>query len=179
MTLENASHELLNRLTTLRGSVDELLILITETRPYEHSLAHRFEHTSREVLGRLDAALNAATMLQQIAQQFDHGQALAALGTCHAEFNPAAEKFCTELKSFDWLQDLYALGNEHPAEWMGWVTSIKATLDQCSLLPVQEALLKCWQSLLVSSGAMSTRHIKNIDRHVITAEAEAGLNEPS
>jgi hypothetical protein len=75
------------------------------------------------------------------------------------------------LKSYDWLQDLFALGNEH-SEWSGWVVSVKATLDECNLCPVQDLLLTCWQGLLVSSGAISTRQIKNISRHTGALEAE-------
>jgi hypothetical protein len=170
MTLENASLELLNSLKVLRESTADLLRLITEDRPYEHSLAYRFEHGTSEILGRLDAALNAAIGLQQIALQYDHGWAFETLGACHAEFNLVDEKFHTELKSFDWLQDLHALGNEHPDEWMGWASSIKATLDQCSFSAVHDALLKCWQSLLVSSGAMSTQQIKHIRQQIALQE---------
>jgi hypothetical protein len=179
MTLENSSLELVNRLKTLHEAVSDLFRFVTEDHPYEHALADRFGHSTGEILGRLDAALNAATTLQKIAEQYDHGQAFSALGTCHAEFNIASEKLHGELKSFDWLQDLYALGNEHQDEWMGWVDSIRATLDQCILWQVQEALLRCWQSLLVSSGAMSTRHIKNINRPISTSTAESALGELS
>ena len=158
MTLESSSFELVTALKAARESTADLFRLITEDRPYEHSLAHRFEHSTSDVLGRLDAAVNAALVLEQVAVQYDPTQALGALAACHTEFNLAAEKFHGELKSFDWLQDLSALGTEHPNEWMGWTTSIKATLDQCNLLAGQDPLLKCWQSLLVSSGAISNRH---------------------
>lgn len=166
MTLESSSAELTNSLKTLHEAVSDLFRFVTEDRPYEHALADRFEHSTGEILGRLDAALNAASTLQHIAEQYDHGQAFGALGTCHAEFNLVAEKLHMELKSYDWLQDLHALGNEHPEEWKGWVESIRATLDQCTISSVNAALLRSWQSLLVSSGAMSARHIKNIDRQV-------------
>jgi hypothetical protein len=159
MTLESSAFELVHVLKAARESTADLLRLITEDRPYEHSLAHRFEHSTSDILGRLDAAVNAALVLEQVAVQYDHTQALGALATCQTEFNLAAEKFHSEPKSFDWLQDLYALGNDHPDEWMGWTTSIKATLDQCNLLASQDPLLKCWQSLVVSSGAISNRHI--------------------
>jgi hypothetical protein len=178
MTLENSSIELVTSLRTLHEAVSDLFRLVAEDRPYEHALAHRFEHATGEILGRLDAALNAAFTLQKIAEQYDHGQAFSALGICHSEFNLAAEKFHNEPESFDWLQDLYALGNEHPDEWMGWVTSIRATLDQCTLSAVHDALLRCWQSLLVSSGAMSTRHIKNIGLHISSPETEVALSDP-
>ena len=179
MTLENSSLELANSLKALHEAVSDLFRLVAEDRPYEHALADRFEQATGEILGRLDAALNAVTTLQKIADQYDHGQAFGALGTCHAEFNLVAEKFHSEPKSFDWLQDLHALGNEHPDEWMGWVVSIKATLDQCNLLAVHETLLRCWQSLLMLSGAMSTRQIKNIGRKMIISGEEAVLNEQS
>src|SRR5512147_1199484 len=100
MTLESSSVELVKDLRLVRESTADLFRLITEDRPYEHSLAHRFEHGTGEVLGRLDAALNAAVELQKIAGQYDHGQAFEALGTCHTEFNLVAEKFHNELKSF-------------------------------------------------------------------------------
>jgi hypothetical protein len=178
MTLENSSLELINRLKTLHEAVSDLFRFVTEDCPYEHALADRFEHSTGEILGRLDAALNAATILQKIAEQYDHGQAFSALVTCHAEFNIASDKLYDEPKSFDWLQDLHALGTEHPDEWKGWVASIRSTLNQCVTSSVYDALLRCWQSLLVSSGAMSARHIKNIGWQVIPSQAEAGLDGP-
>jgi hypothetical protein len=175
MTLENASLELGDCLKVLRESTADLLRLITEDRPYEHSLAYRFEHAANDALGRLNASLDAGLTLQQMADHYDYGQACNALGICHAEFNQAAEKIYGELKSFDWLQDLYSLGNEHPDEWMGWATSIKATLDQCHLSAVHEALLRCWQSLLVSSGALATRQVKNVGRQLTSLKRSESI----
>jgi hypothetical protein len=179
MTLENAGLELASHLKTLHEAVSDLFRLVAEDRPYEHALADRFEHSTGEILGRLEAALSAATTLQRIAEQYDHGQAFGALGACHAELNIASEKLHGELKSFDWLQDLQALGTEHPEEWMGWVTSIRSTLDQCAVSPLQDALLRCWQSLLISSGAVSTRHIKSIGRSTVAQETRSILDELS
>jgi hypothetical protein len=156
MTLENASLELLNSLKVLRESTADLLRLITEDRPYEHSLAYRFEHSTSDVLGRLDAALIAAIALQQADTQHDRMQELHALVTCQTEFNRAAEKLYNELKSYDWLQDLFALGDEHPQEWLGWVTSIKRTLDQSNIIVIQDSLRNCWQTFSVSLGATAT-----------------------
>lgn len=179
MTFENSVHELVNSIKTLHEAVSDLLRIIAEDRPYEHALAHRFEHATSEILGRLDASLSAAASLQEIRFQYDHGQAFGVLGSCHAEFNVAAEKVHSELSSFDWLQDLFALADEHPEEWMGWAASIKATMDQCRTAAVQDALLSCWQSLLVSSGAISTRHIKNISQQINALEAQVASGEAS
>jgi len=156
MTLESSSAELVSQLKALRESTADLFRIITEDRPYEHSLAHRYENAAGEVAGRLDSALQAALDLQLAGGQYAHGQALAALGTCHAELNFVTEKLYNDLKSYDWLQDLFALGNEHPDEWSGWVISIKATLDECNPSPVHDSLLKCWQWFSVALGATAT-----------------------
>lgn len=164
MAMETSSLELVTSLKLVSELMDDMLRLITEDRPYDHSLAHRFEHAASEVAGRLDAALAAALDLQKAAGRQHHAQTLEALSRCHAEFNLMDEKFRSELDSFEWRQDLYTLGSEHPDEWMGWTASILATLDQCNPPAVHDALLKCWQNLLVFSGALSTHYVKDIDR---------------
>src|SRR5215212_9048081 len=107
MTLQNSSLELVDSLKVLQESTAFLLVLITETRPYEHALAHRLEDSTSDVLGRLDAALIAAVALQQVAGQFDLGEAFRVLVTCHTECNLANEKLYNELKLYDLLQDLF------------------------------------------------------------------------
>ena len=155
MTLENASLDLVRSLMVLRESVGELLVLITETRPYEHSLAYRFEHSTSEILGRLDAAIGAALILQQFDTPPERIQELQALVSCQTEFNKVTEKLYNELRSYDWLQDLFSLGDEHPKEWLGWATSIKTTLDQCNISVIQDSLKNCWQSFSVALGTNS------------------------
>lgn len=173
MTLEQTSLELISSLVALRQTMDEMLILITEARPHEHSLAHRFEYSATNVLGRLNAALESGITFQQRANCYDYGNACDALGICHAEFNQAAENFHGELRSLDWQQDLDSLVTEHPKDWMGWAISIKATLDACNLTAIHIALLKCWQSLFASSGAISTLQVKSINRHLMSRGDQA------
>jgi hypothetical protein len=172
MTQETACLELLQGLGALRESVSDLLRLVTEDRPYEHSLAHRYEHAASEVLGRLDAALEAATAFRRSWEQFDYGQAMGALATCNAEFNLAAEKINGELKSFEWLQDLHMLGSEHPDEWQGWATSIEGTLNQCDSMRVYQAFSAGWQSLLISTGGVATRNIKSVGQPIFSPTSQ-------
>jgi hypothetical protein len=127
------------------------------------------------VVSRLnDAVLAARGYLQEPLSTIDDARhalrypsnidaARQALVKCQERFLLFSKCFSEEIASYERWDDLSSIGRRRGREWLGWVSVVQETVQQCRGLidDVTSALFLCWQELAERLSAASVQ-VRNV-----------------
>jgi hypothetical protein len=146
MALETALHTAYLNLCVLREALVSLHTTAVEDKPLQGDvvLVEVFGDAADDLLGLLDEALVALA-----GQQTDDAHARRTLLLCQHHFNQIAQRFGSDLLSYERIVALKRFGRRRGGAWQGWAINVKAALDGCQqpLFDSNQALFACWQAL--------------------------------
>lgn len=161
MTLKSSFQVLANKIERLGATFEELLQwAVTEGKPEQedHVLVTRYDDATNDLIGLIQEARAAASQGQKaVTGQANLSDARQALITCQERINQVAQRFYTDMISFEALKTLDKLANEQRKQWPQWVSGVKDALDQClqPIAEVNQSLFDCWQELSDRDGLIS------------------------
>lgn len=139
------------------GLVEELRMTVIEDRPLKDvvKLVEHIGDTVEELLGTAREMHEAAMDAQgAVEHPIDAEHTRRALALYHAKFNIVAERFFSDLASYELVDELISLGRLRRGEWQVWADLVKDTIKegQQVVFAVNGSLLECWQALFECTG---------------------------
>jgi hypothetical protein len=183
VALEKMFQELTDCLRRLRDNLLALQLTIREDLPPQGAVAlvDQFGDAVDDSLGWLEESLAAAVEAHQAVEHpLDIHQARRALANCQELFHRVAQRFVSDLVSYEKLKDLTGFGRSRRGEWLSWVRSVKDGLEECRqpIDEVSRALLACWQEIAERAGMTSVSvQATNIGQQITTPEFTSKLRD--
>jgi hypothetical protein len=164
VTIEKTFQHLQQRLRELEEALDALDTTVEQDRPISDDVivASRLNDAVLAARGYLQESLTAAGEACGAAAPVDMECARRALVRCQERFHLFSRQFSDEIASYERWDDLRSVGKRRGREWMGWVSVVKDTLQNCLGLidEVRNALFQCWQDLAerASLGSITAKN---------------------
>lgn len=175
MALQSTFRHLLTELQKLRDALDALHLTIND-KPLrdDAAMTNDLEDTLLDITGLLHESLRAAREGEKaVGQELDLSKARRALTESHEGFHRIAQRFSTDLGSYEKLRYLDRLGSERRGEWLAWTRSTKQGIELCRepLDAISQALAGCWQGIAEhpASTNVSVR-ATNIGQKIVTRD---------
>jgi hypothetical protein len=152
MSIEVAFRDLGARLRQAREAFDGLRLTVAEDRPLHGDVALIDQRSDAidDVLGLIAEAAEAAARGQRAAKSTAKLDAVRqSLGRSQEAFMAAAQRFTSDLSSYERIAELAALARTRGGEWRAWAQSVHEALRRCEqpVYDTHQALFTCWRDV--------------------------------
>lgn len=151
MTLVASCDHWYLRLQALHQSFNLLQMMVIEDHPQANAVAlvEIIGNVLDDMLGWLDEALEAGSLMQQAVLQNDLARTRQHLAASHNSFDRVMRAFFADLASHTRLADLTRLGRTQGSVWRQWALSVRQTVESLhlALLDANQACFACWMEL--------------------------------
>jgi hypothetical protein len=184
VAMEPVFENLMCRVREAYDALAELRVTVVEDRPLhgEAALVDGWGDAVEDLAGAAREAVEAADEARRaVAPPQDLDQARRALSVCHERAGQVAQRFWTELSSFERFGDLTRFARRRRGEWLAWAGGVRVALERCRgpLRETDGALLRCWQEIAERVGMTAvTIHSSNIGHQVVTPPPPAAPDHP-